>query len=67
MLRSTWPAVVVAALSGCPLVDDADLASRLDLDGDEVLRPDDCDDDDPGVGAIEDLFPDPDGDGYGSG
>jgi hypothetical protein len=38
-------------LSGCPLISDADLADRLDLDGDGVARPQDCDDDDAAVGA----------------
>ena len=67
MSRSIGSALILAALGGCPLVDEAALAERMDLDGDAVPRPDDCDDDDAGVGAVRQLFADPDGDGFGSG
>ncbi len=56
----------VLLLAACSLVSEADLASRLDLDGDGVVRPDDCDDDDANVtGRV--WFADDDGDGWGSG
>lgn len=36
-------------VGGCALISEADLAARMDLDGDGVPRPDDCDDADPDV------------------
>lgn len=54
------------AILGCALVSDADLAARLDLDGDGVARPNDCDDNDATVGAAAPLYVDADGDGVGS-
>lgn len=54
--------VVVLQLIACALISDADLAARMDLDGDGVTRPKDCDDTDPTVGA---QYADVDGDGYG--
>lgn len=51
---------------GCALVSDAQLAARLDLDGDGISRPADCDDDDATIGGEEQWFVDEDGDGYGS-
>lgn len=53
-------------LSACALILDADVAARMDLDGDGVRRPQDCDDDDAKVGAERAWFVDADGDGYGS-
>ncbi len=52
-------------LPGCAFVSDADLASRLDGDGDGIGRPEDCDDEDPTVGAERTWFVDADGDGFG--
>lgn len=57
--------LLLSALSACALISDADLASRMDLDGDGVSRPTDCDDDDPNIGAADGLFVDADGDGFG--
>lgn len=57
--------MLVAFLGSCALVSDADLASRMDLDGDGVSRPADCNDDDATVGAAETWFVDADLDGYG--
>lgn len=54
-----------ALLCSCALITDQDLADRLDLDGDGVARPDDCDDTDPAVGASGLLFVDADEDGAG--
>ena len=54
-------------LIGCALVSDADLASRLDIDGDGVSRPDDCDDKDANVGAPATFHADADADGFGGG
>ncbi len=58
--------MVALAMVGCSSISEAELDARMDLDGDGVSRPDDCDDDDPAVGAAESLFFDSDGDGYGS-
>ncbi|MFZ5476631.1 MAG: MopE-related protein [Myxococcota bacterium] len=60
------PTLLLALLVGCPLVSDEDLAARLDLDGDGVPRPDDCDDDDAEVGAAVTLYTDADGDDFGA-
>ncbi|GDX82445.1 hypothetical protein LBMAG42_42560 [Deltaproteobacteria bacterium] len=57
--------VACPLLSGCPLIPEADLASRMDLDGDGVPRPEDCDDDDAAAGAPTMLYIDADEDGYG--
>lgn len=51
--------------SGCPVLTEHDLAQRMDLDGDGVPRPTDCDDDDASIGAEGGWFQDTDGDGYG--
>ena len=45
----------------CAILTDADLAARLDLDGDGVPRPQDCDDADSTIGP---EYLDGDGDGY---
>ena len=52
-------------LAGCALVTDAELASRMDLDGDGWARPDDCDDGDAAVGLPTAWYVDGDGDGFG--
>lgn len=49
---------------GCIFITETDLSDRMDLDGDGVARPDDCDDTDPSVGTLS-WFVDADGDGYG--
>lgn len=55
---------ILAIAPGCALVSDADLAARMDLDGDGIERPADCDDTDPTVGELT-FYADGDGDGYG--
>ncbi len=54
----------IALLGGCGHISDAELAARLDLDGDGVSRPDDCDDTDPTVGVLR-WYVDADRDGHG--
>jgi hypothetical protein len=58
----TWLTLVLA---GCFWISEADRTARFDLDGDGVLRPDDCDDDDPTLSAVADYYADADGDGFG--
>lgn len=48
---------------GCALISDDDLVARMDVDGDGVSRPKDCDDGDADVGA---SLVDIDGDGFGT-
>lgn len=50
--------------SSCGYITDAELKDRLDLDGDGIPRPDDCDDNDPDVGILS-WYVDADRDGYG--
>ncbi len=57
--------MLLSLVTACALVTDADLRSRMDLDGDGEARPADCDDGDPSVGAAATLFVDADLDGYG--
>ena len=64
---SRYPAHVILTLLACALVSADDLAARMDLDGDGVLRPDDCDDGDADLGAPTASYPDADGDGAGAG
>lgn len=56
-----------ALFGGCALVTEGQLADRMDLDDDGVPRPDDCDDNDPGVGGKTEQYRDEDEDGYGTG
>lgn len=65
MVTRTLLLVLPALSSGCALITDQDLADRLDLDGDGVARPGDCDDDDPAVGGSGQLYVDADEDGVG--
>jgi hypothetical protein len=58
--------LVSTSVAGCSYIGEPALEDRMDLDGDGVPRPEDCDDSDPDVGAAESLFFDGDGDGYGS-
>lgn len=58
---------LLGMLSGCALVTDADLAARMDLDGDAIPRPTDCDDDDANVLGPGSFHVDADGDGHGGG
>ncbi len=55
------------SLSGCALVTQKEWDARVDLDGDGVSRPRDCDDGDATVGAPQALYVDADGDGSGGG
>src|SRR5688500_14973840 len=56
---------VLTLLGGCFYVTDAEHARRWDRDGDGTERPADCDDSDPERAALETLFADADGDGFG--
>jgi hypothetical protein len=58
------PILMIA--SGCTFIDQDALDARMDLDGDGVPRPIDCDDGDDGVGAPTPAWIDVDGDGWGS-
>ncbi|MBL8615163.1 MAG: hypothetical protein JNM72_06100 [Deltaproteobacteria bacterium] len=55
---------VLGAVAGCGWVSKADLDARLDLDGDGVPRPDDCDDDDPSI-QVPRFYVDADADSFG--
>ncbi len=65
--RPGYGGEMVFALLACALVSDADLASRMDTDGDGVARPGDCDDADASLGAPTASYPDTDGDAAGAG
>ncbi len=65
MTRNTAAALLPLLLTACTHLSDQDLAERMDLDGDGVPRPTDCDDQDTGVRGPM-YFWDQDGDGYGS-
>lgn len=58
--------MLLLTLVSCALITDAQQASRMDLDGDGVSRPEDCDDADDAIGAASTWFVDEDLDGYGS-
>jgi hypothetical protein len=64
--ESTSLALSLLLLIGCPYLSIDDLDARMDLDGDGVPRPEDCDDDDAGLGAPSTWYADVDGDGWGS-
>ncbi len=53
------------AACGCFYITEAERDARYDLDGDGVLRPDDCDDSDPDLTEPLAWFTDADGDGHG--
>ncbi len=53
--------------SGCAWITDDDFAARMDLDGDGIARPEDCDDADGGIGVAADMYADRDLDGFGAG
>lgn len=57
--------LLLPLLPACALISDADYTARMDLDGDGIPRPTDCDDDDASIGAADGLFVDEDFDGYG--
>jgi hypothetical protein len=65
------PTMMRAALfllsSGCAWVGPATERARLDPDGDGVLWPSDCDDNDASIGISSEWFPDLDADGVGAG
>lgn len=67
--RATRPggwrwALLALALPACAWISKSDLDARLDLDGDGVPRPEDCDDLDAEVGVLR-WFVDADVDGFG--
>lgn len=49
-----------------PFINDGQLASRMDVDGDGVPRPEDCNDRDPSITTLK-WYLDSDDDGYGAG
>ena len=51
--------------SGCAYISDAAEEKRLDPDEDNIEWPDDCDNDNPGVGKIT-WYEDADADGFGN-
>lgn len=69
MRISALCATLMAALmlSGCWAVTQADLDNRMDVDGDGVSRPTDCDDTDDTIGGPNGFYRDVDGDEYGAG
>ncbi|MEC8379769.1 MAG: MopE-related protein [Myxococcota bacterium] len=58
--------LTLVALSACNFIGDKDQQSRLDPDNDGVLWPDDCNDNNPNIGAPQVWYIDEDGDGFGS-
>ncbi|MFZ5476793.1 MAG: putative metal-binding motif-containing protein [Myxococcota bacterium] len=58
---------VVPLLAGCGFIPAAEREWRLDPDGDGAEWPDDCDSNDPNLGAGDPWFEDGDGDLYGTG
>jgi hypothetical protein len=52
--------------AGCVFITDEEEAWRMDIDGDGIRRPMDCDDLDPGTGGPRRVWPDRDGDQHGS-
>jgi hypothetical protein len=65
-MRGFGTLVVLGALiGGCSYLSEDDLAARMDLDGDGVARPEDCDDGDAGVGIAPFWYVDADEDGFG--
>ncbi len=60
-----WLVLVALGSLGCPYLSDGELDARLDLDGDGVPRPEDCDDGDAAVGGPGTWHVDTDGDGFG--
>ncbi len=58
----TWLPLLLA---GCFWISEADRDARFDLDGDGVLRPDDCDDNDAERSMLANYYADLDGDGFG--
>jgi hypothetical protein len=59
------PLLLSLLLGACAYIGDADEKARLDPDGDGVLFPNDCDDDDAQRGEPEVFYEDLDGDGFG--
>ena len=58
--------LTLIALSACNFIGDKDQQSRLDPDKDGVNWPDDCNDNNPNIGAPQVWYIDEDGDGFGS-
>lgn len=58
--------MLLLTLVSCALITDAQYMDRMDMDGDGVPRPDDCDDTERTIGAARTWFVDEDRDGYGS-
>ena len=57
--------LIALLAGGCAFVTDADEEKRLDPDGDGVIFPNDCNDDDDQVGGPETFYVDADGDTFG--
>ena len=65
MARWHTNAVLTLALSGCTWLSDEDLSQRLDIDGDGVPAPEDCDPEDGDASDVVEYYADDDGDGAG--
>lgn len=52
-------------ITGCGYISDAKMKGYRDVDGDDHLWPDDCDDNDPTLTVPQKWYPDEDGDGFG--
>jgi hypothetical protein len=64
-MKRSLPALCTLLLVACSHISEAELDARMDLDGDEVSRPVDCDDSDPTIGEELPWYEDADGDGHG--
>ena len=66
--RTYWIALMfVICAQGCAWISDADETFRKDVDGDGVLWPEDCDDNDATVALGDPWYADEDVDGHGAG
>lgn len=58
--------LIILSVLGCAFISGQQFEDRMDLDGDGVPRPDDCDDGDASLGEAFKVYTDSDGDGFGS-